>query len=104
MRKRVSLAEIQKEDMEAALPAKEAPTPTETIGTKNEQRRVEPATDGKNPPDKLPFMKLSVTLPEEMFYRLDDLSRLRRKEGKPFTKSELVREALGPLLQKALLR
>ncbi len=101
MRKRVSLTEIQKEDMTAALPAKEESANGET---KTEQKRVEPVADHKEPLNKLPFMKISITLPQEMFYQLDDLSRLRRKQGRPFTKSELTREALENWLKKALLR
>jgi hypothetical protein len=49
---------------------------------------------------KSQYEKLSVTIPPEMFYDLEDLTRLRRRNKEPFSMSELVREAVAAWLPK----
>jgi hypothetical protein len=49
---------------------------------------------------KVHYKKLSVTLPPEMFFDLDDVARTRRRREQPFTISELIREALAGWLPK----
>jgi hypothetical protein len=44
---------------------------------------------------KSDFIKMSVTVPPEMFEQLQDLSRSRRRAKEPYTMSDLVRDALA---------
>ncbi len=46
------------------------------------------------------YKKVSITLPPEMFFDLDDVARTRRRREQPFTISELIREALATWLPK----
>ena len=46
------------------------------------------------------YQKISITIPPEMFFDLEDLSRLRRRSKEPFSMSDLVREALAQWLPK----
>lgn len=105
--KRRSLAELLKQDegevvtpspiLEAVAQPDPAPAVIKTavVETKttiqNEERRF-PKSD---------FIKMSVTVPPEMFEQLQDLSRTRRRAKEPYTMSDLVRDALAGWLPKA---
>lgn len=105
--KRVSLAELIKQDEVSApsgknsAPAPVAAAPKPTRPTEQAQARPElkvaPAPVENEPGfrnTKSDFVKVSVTLPPEMFDTLQDLSRERRKAKQEFTMSALIREAV----------
>ena len=108
--KRRSLAELIRED--GALGATEAPAPVvEVVPPPKEEVVAAPVvvppvsekgsqiSEARNP--KSDFIKMSVTVPPEMFDALQDLSRARRKAKDPYTMSDLVREAVGHWLESA---
>jgi hypothetical protein len=99
--KRRSLAELLKQDegdvvaqapvLEAVAQPEPAPAVIKTAVVdlkqvvQNEEKRF-PKSD---------FIKMSVTVPPEMFEQLQDLSRIRRRAKEPYTMSDLVRDALA---------
>ena len=106
--KRRSLAELIRED--GALGAQAAPAPVvEVVPPPTEEvvaapvvvpavsEKVIPVSEVRNP--KSDFIKMSVTVPPEMFDALQDLSRARRRAKEPYTMSDLVREAVGHWLE-----
>lgn len=78
-RKRLSLAEIEKEDMTK-----------EEIGNHISEKGN--MTTG--------MTKMSIVVPTDMFETLQDLSRSRRRAKQPFKLTELAREALSAWLPK----
>jgi hypothetical protein len=92
MSKRRSLAEIVQEDEQTTelnpIPMRHiAPVAATAPERKSEIRNA-----------KSDFVKLSVTVPPEMFEMLENKSRERRRSRTPHTMSALVREALGEWL------
>ena len=83
MGKRISLAELEQEDLHAD-PLEQLPPSSDSLPKKT-----------KNPlQDKSNFIKVCVTIPPNLFDQLENISHAKRKEGKPYTKSVLIREAL----------
>ena len=86
---RPSLADFAAEDARVtkapAAPQTTAETvvPLATSGNQNSEKR--------NP--KSDFIKVSVTLPPELFERIQDVSRERRRAKEPYAVSALAREA-----------
>jgi hypothetical protein len=104
--KRRSLAELIREDdavsTEAApaavvevVPEPKAPVAPVVLPTAAE--KVIPKAETRNP--KSDFIKMSVTVPPDMFDALQDISRARRRAKQPYTMSDLVREAVGHWLE-----
>lgn len=95
-KKRLSLAEIEKEDLKivAHMPEKEE------IGDHISEKRNAikylpvPAFAGAG------MTKMSILVPTDMFETLQDLSRSRRRAKQPFKLTELAREALSSWLPK----
>ena len=108
--KRRSLAELIREDEAQKTPAAE-PTVVEVVEPPVAEVKVAPVTPAavksekvkvisevRNP--KSDFIKMSVTVPPDMFDALQDLSRTRRRAKEPYTMSDLVREAVGSWLEQ----
>ena len=107
--KRRSLAELIREDEAQKTPAAEAPV-VEVVPAPVPEVKAAPVihplptenikviSEIRNP--KSDFIKMSVTVPPEMFDALQDLSRTRRHAKEPYTMSDLVREAVGAWLVK----
>jgi hypothetical protein len=102
--KRRSLAELLKQDDGDVVT--EAPV-LEAVAQPKPQPVVikAPAAEAKSPIQneekrfpKSDFVKMSVTVPPEMFEQLQDLSRTRRRAKEPYTMSDLVRDALASWL------
>lgn len=99
--KRRSLADIVNEDNKLN-PAQPRPGPTElravsksvAVEEKSENRKEK----SENGFPKSEFIKMSVTVPPDMFEALQDLSRNRRRGKEPHTMSDLVREAVASWL------
>ena len=97
--KRRSLADLIKED---ANPGTTSVTP---IRTKTEQQ-LQPETTKEQPPSpeirnlKSEFIKMSITVPPEMFEDLQDISRQRRRAKQPYTMSDLARDAIADWLTR----
>lgn len=95
-KKRLSLAEIEKEDLKivAHMPEKEeiGNHISEKVNkTKHVFEPVQMASE---------MTKMSILVPTEMFEKLQDLSRSRRRAKEPFKLTELAREALSSWLPK----
>ena len=105
--KRRSLAELIREDEAQKKPVAETPV-VEVVPSPAPEVKVAPVippippenvkviSEVRNP--KSDFIKMSVTVPPEMFDALQDLSRARRRAKEPYTMSDLVREAVGAWL------
>lgn len=98
--KRRSLAELMKEDQGEAVPsapvleAVATPEPVAKVIEKPKAVVSEPAPKAEKRFPKSDFVKMSVTVPPDMFEQLQDLSRARRRAKEPYTMSDLVRDAL----------
>ena len=98
--KRRSLAEMLKEDQAETpkpapvLEAVAKPEPVAKVIKTPEPvvQEVVPKAEKRFP--KSDFVKMSVTVPPDMFEQLQDLSRTRRRAKEPYTMSDLVRDAL----------
>ena len=106
--KRRSLAELIREDGALGVPAAQPPVVEVVPPLKEEvvavaaavptiSEKPNPLSEVRNP--KSDFIKMSVTVPPEMFDALQDLSRARRRAKEPYTMSDLVREAVGQWLE-----
>ena len=101
--KRRSLAELIREDQAEKSP-QTAPVvdvvPVAEIkpAQVREPENAKVISEVRNP--KSDFIKMSVTVPPDMFDALQDLSRERRRAKKPYTMSDLVREAVGSWLEQ----
>ena len=101
--KRRSLAELIREDQAQKSPpappvAEVAPVVDVPPAPVLEPEKVKVISEVRNP--KSDFIKMSVTVPPDMFDALQDLSRERRRAKKPYTMSDLVREAVGHWLEQ----
>ena len=98
--KRRSLAEMLKEDqVETVQPAPvlEAvaqPEPVAKVIKKPAPVVEKPVEQAEKRFPKSDFVKMSVTVPPDIFEQLQDLSRARRRAKEPYTMSDLVRDAL----------
>ena len=98
--KRRSLAEMLKEDQGEAVkpaPVLEAvakPEPVAKVIKKPAPVVEKPVEKSEKRFPKSDFVKMSVTVPPDMFEQLQDLSRSRRRAKEPYTMSDLVRDAL----------
>ena len=98
--KRRSLAELMKEDQGAVVastPVLEAVAKPEPVAAVIKTPEPEPKITNPNEEKRFPksdFVKMSVTVPPEMFEQLQDLSRIRRRAKEAYTMSDLVRDAL----------
>jgi len=98
--KRRSLAELMKEDqgeVVVSAPVLEAVAKPEPVAAVIKAPVPEPTTTNPNEEKRFPksdFVKMSVTVPPEMFEQLQDLSRIRRRAKEAYTMSDLVRDAL----------
>ena len=98
--KRRSLAEMLKEDQGETVkpaPVLEAvakPEPVAKVIKKPEPVVEKPAEQAEKRFPKSDFVKMSVTVPPDIFEQLQDLSRTRRRAKEPYTMSDLVRDAL----------
>ena len=105
--KRRSLAEVLKQDEGDAVaqsPILEAVVQPDPALAVIKTGVVETKTTIPNEEKRFPksdFIKMSVTVPPEMFEQLQDLSRTRRRAKEPYTMSDLVRDALAGWLPKA---
>jgi len=99
--KRRSLAELIREDGALGVPAPVVevvpPLKEEVVLVPAISEKTNPLSEVRNP--KSDFIKMSVTVPPEMFDALQDLSRARRRAKEPYTMSDLVREAVGHWLE-----
>ena len=96
--KRRSLADLIKEDADHGTTSV-VPIRAKTEEPLKVQNTEEPATtptEIRNP--KSDFIKMSITVPPEMFEDLQDASRRRRRAKKSYTMSDLVRDAIGDWL------
>ena len=106
--KRRSLAELMKEDqgeVVAPAPVLEAvssPEPAVAVPERPVAAVPAPAPKEEKRFPKSDFIKMSVTVPPEMFEQLQDLSRTRRRAREPYTMSDLVRDALAAWLPDQL--
>ena len=95
-KKRLSLAEIEKEDLKivAYVPEKEE------IGNHISEKRnaIQYSAAANSAPAEM--TKMSILVPTDMFETLQDLSRSRRRAKQPFKLTELAREALSSWLPK----
>ena len=108
--KRRSLAELIREDQAQKEPAPKAAVaevpPAPVVEVKAvpvtppalNTEKVKVISEVRNP--KSDFIKMSVTVPPDMFDALQDLSRARRRAKEPYTMSDLVREAVGSWLEQ----
>ncbi len=100
--KRLSLAEIAKQDQVPVSPPAQMETPREVRTPRTqaapESRRAPDTSEKRN--RKSDFVKISVTLPPDMHETLQELSHTRRKRREPHMISDLVREALAGWLPK----
>ena len=98
--KRRSLAELMKEDQGEAVqpaPVLEAVAQPELVAKVIKKPKPvvqDPIPKAEKRFPKSDFVKMSVTVPPEMFEQLQDLSRTRRRAKEPYTMSDLVRDAL----------
>ncbi len=98
--KRRSLAEMLKEDQGETVkpaPVLEAvakPEPVAKVIKKPAPVVEKPAEPAEKRFPKSDFVKMSVTVPPDIFEQLQDLSRTRRRAKEPYTMSDLVRDAL----------
>jgi hypothetical protein len=99
--KRLSLADIAKEEQNTPAPVAAPGAPIRTIASttvpaRDEPRRALGAQPVRNP--KSDFVKVSITLPPDMHDALQELSHGRRKRKERYMVSDLVREALAAWL------
>ena len=98
--KRRSLAEMLKEDQGETVkpaPVLEAvaqPDPVAKVIKKPAPVVEKPVEQAEKRFPKSDFVKMSVTVPPDIFEQLQDLSRARRRAKEPYTMSDLVRDAL----------
>ena len=98
--KRRSLAEMLKEDQGETVqpaPVLEAvaqPEPVAKVIKKPAPVVEKPVEQAEKRFPKSDFVKMSVTVPPDIFEQLQDLSRARRRAKEPYTMSDLVRDAL----------
>ncbi|MEM7589292.1 MAG: hypothetical protein AAF320_03945 [Myxococcota bacterium] len=86
MGKRISLAELEQleqEDLHSDPP--EQPPPSNDKLQKSAKNSSQ---------DKSDFVKVCITMPPNLFDQLENIAHAKRREGKPYTKSALIREAL----------
>ncbi len=93
--KRKSLAELQQEDDKRATGVVPVPPQTKQVKT---SKKVNPKSEIIIP--KSGFIKMSITVEPEIFAAVEDLSRKRRRSGKPYTFSAIVRDALKEYLTR----
>jgi hypothetical protein len=96
-RKRQSLAEIAREDgqLDQSQTLGLVPKPEESPEVKIRK----PISEIRN--SKSDFVKLSVTVPPEMFEALQKLSMSRRQAKQPYMMSDLIREAVRSWLPES---
>lgn len=97
-KKRLSLAEIEKEDLKFTTHASE----------KEEFRNLKSEKGNKMKqvsvlPTSTEMTKMSILVPTDMFETLQDISRNRRRAKQPFKLTELAREAFAVWLPKQKL-
>ncbi len=101
-RKRLSLAEIAKQDKNTTTPPAQSEAPLRAVqapvATASRQPQQAPPVVSEIRNRKSDFVKISVTLPPEMHEVLQDLSHARRKRKERHMISDLVREALASWL------
>ena len=100
-KKRVSLAEIEKEDVAFVSVRKpKSEKKYEAIPKSEIRKNKEDIGNMKNSDSLSDYTKMSVTVAVEVFEQLQDISRQRRRAKQPFKLTELVREALSEWLPK----
>lgn len=107
-RKRQSLADIAKQEAEQTKQEDNAhiklAPPVSVPGAKKPEPPAEalsisePPSESSSAPSvaqpKADYLKVTVTLPPDLFEQLDDVGRYRRRRKQPHTLSQVVREAL----------
>jgi hypothetical protein len=100
MKRRLSLEEIRRQDEQIqggqshSAPSQERPPARAARPSAGHVQPPPPFRNSEIRSPKSEFIKVSVTLPPDVFEQLEDLSRLRRKARQPYTVSALVRQAL----------
>lgn len=91
-RRRPSLMDILEEEHDAALQPVSPPEKKElpTLETTS-AFEVEPASEKFNKAD---YIRLSITVPPDMFERIQHISLQRRREKQPYTFCHLARQAI----------
>jgi hypothetical protein len=95
-KKRLSLAEIEKEDLKIVTRILENEEAGNHISEKGNMIKYSTAGDSAS----ADMTKMSILVPTDMFETLQDLSRSRRRAKQPFKLTELAREALSSWLPK----
>ena len=97
-RRRPSMSEILAEER-AELELPKAPVVSAQPAHPSQELQKEPATSTKRA-DKSDYVRLSVTLPPELFERLQSLSLTKRRAKEPYTFCHLARQAIAEWLDQ----
>lgn len=104
-RHRKSLSEIAREDdmvsEESTVSQNTASVPLTPANSSHGATKQKPESTAavshpseiRNP--KSDYVKMTITVPPQMFEQIQDLSRARRRAKKPYTMSDLAREAFS---------
>ena len=110
-KKRLSLLDIFEEEREGAreepreepptaAPAPEQPPAPPRDARPEEEPEAPIAKQGRRAATKSDYLHLSITVPPDLFERLQARSNLLRRARQPYTLSHLTREALAEWLDR----
>ena len=99
-RRRPSLMEILAEEREDAPLSPQEPTPSSSEHTSDTSEGKSESKSESKSVSKSDYIRLSVTLPPDVFERLQTLSLSRRKAREPYTFCHLARQAIVEWLDR----
>ena len=108
-RKKLSIHDVLSEDRtqytESETPRKKKEAPTQSKSKIKKEKEpvasVSPSSPLPSKESKADYVRLSVTLPPDLFDRLQMLSIARRRRKEPYTFCHLVREAIQDWIEHA---
>lgn len=97
MAKRKSLTELAQEDAqtESTRGIEIQPKDKKTVQESTKQNeKSKPKEESRQAFDKADYIKMSITVPPDMFDAIQDISRERRKKKEAYSMTLIVREAI----------